>query len=665
LCTTYIRYLSHYRSSTWSTISSFPPPIQQDQINHHPLLDFNCVSQGFSCSFLSETFPSTQSRPQFPTTNPSRPRLSIAPTTTSGNSSNTIATEKEVCLRFIGALNILLTPLMLECLTTYIEKWKTYDLHPMSILDGLHFQGQTTANTPSSSIDLSSTKISCQLPKINICLLQAGLAEDNVQLTELRTPVDIVTMSLFALSCKQIQMETILSKRDQSTAGVFKIQSITGQFRRFENDFSSIENVNIHALQSQRCRLQFHISNDIQTHLPIGDSRTNFGFVMNEFGLQRLCFKLINNVAKQQQERKHTVPILTQVDETQTIKAQTKQKSKRKPSLDPVLSTPPPVVPPSPPPPSSSSSSVFDGSIDHVWISFPEPPHHTHSTSNLSKRPRTSTITSIQQIPTQKKLSSYTRYDWNFLSTLSPTVLGWFCVLNRLKQPMQNFLQKREKHLDAVLAYFLIEIKPVSTLPQSRLYELFTPKTKYLLAHPVCQLMTELRKHFNQQTQIHLNLQPNIIPETQLLKQGIREACRGWAKTFKRQPKPNIHINQPVSSATTTSPINSILPTNSNDQEQPTTMARKRASTVADRVQRLIGHENVVAHPHRQSVTTRQRQNEIDNTTTSNSAVRRRITVQNPRSNTINKETMIEMQKIPSSVPENRRAPNFLGKNSF
>ncbi|CAF0980258.1 unnamed protein product [Adineta steineri] len=52
-------------------------------------------------------------------------------------------------------------------------------------------------------------KISLQLPKINVYLLQAGLAEHNVQLTELRTPVDIVTMSLFALSCKQIQMETV------------------------------------------------------------------------------------------------------------------------------------------------------------------------------------------------------------------------------------------------------------------------------------------------------------------------------------------------------------------------------------------------------------------------------------------------------------------------
>ncbi|CAF4302752.1 unnamed protein product, partial [Adineta steineri] len=264
----------------------------------------------------------------------SRQRASIVPSLSSFYTSNIISTEKEVCLRFIGSLNILLTPLMLECLTTYIDKWNTYDIHPMSILDGLHLLGQTKSNSPSTSIDLSATKISLQLPKINICLLQAGLAEDNVQLTELRTPVDIVTMSLFALSCKQIQMETILSNRDQSTAGVFKIQSLTGQFRRFENDFSSIDNVNIHAIQSQRCRLQFHIPNDIQTHLPISNNRRNLGFVMNEFGIQRLCFKLINNAAKQQQERQLIAPTMTQIDETQTTKASTKHKSKRKQSTE-------------------------------------------------------------------------------------------------------------------------------------------------------------------------------------------------------------------------------------------------------------------------------------------------------------------------------------------
>ncbi|CAF1173494.1 unnamed protein product [Adineta steineri] len=137
---------------------------------------------------------------------------------------------------------------MLESLTTYIEKWKTYDIHPISILGGLHIQAKTKSNPSITSVDLSATKISLQLFKINVCLLQVGLAKDNIQLTELRTHVDIVTISLFPLSCKQIQMETILSNCDQSTADVFKIQLITEQFRRFEN-------TNTHAIQSQRCRL--------------------------------------------------------------------------------------------------------------------------------------------------------------------------------------------------------------------------------------------------------------------------------------------------------------------------------------------------------------------------------------------------------------------------
>ena len=198
----------------------------------------------------------------------------------------------------------------------------------MSVLDGLHLQTHAQVHSPKASIDLSATKLSIDIPRVNICCLQAGLAEDHVQLTELKTPIDIVTMSLFALSSRQIQVETILSKRDQSTAAVLRIQSITGQFRRFENNFSTMDHVHLHAIQSDRCRIQFQIPLDLKTHLPIGAQRDNLGFVMNELGLQRLCFKLINNAAKQ---RKSVLPVHVQIDETPvSVKAAPKQKSKKK-----------------------------------------------------------------------------------------------------------------------------------------------------------------------------------------------------------------------------------------------------------------------------------------------------------------------------------------------
>ncbi|CAF5113643.1 unnamed protein product, partial [Rotaria socialis] len=81
--------------------------------------------------------------------------------------------------------------------------------------------------------------------------------------------------------------------------------------------------------------------------------------------------------------------------------------------------------------------------------------------------------------------------------------------------------------------------------------------------------------------QIHINLQPNLIPELQILKQGIREACRGWAQTIKQQPNKNISQPSSSSATTTTSPINIILMTNSNDQEQPPAVVR--APTMVDR----------------------------------------------------------------------------------
>lgn len=233
---------------------------------------------------------------------------------------------------------------------------------------------------------------------------------------------------------------------------------------------------------------------------------------------------------------------------------------------------------------------------------------------------------------------------------------------------MEEFLQSREKRVDAILAYFLIETTPKSTLRPSKLYDLFTPKTKYLLAHPVGQLVSELRKHFNKNTQFHRDLQPNIIPELQILKQGIREACRGWAQTIKQQPNPNASSAPLAASATSTSPINSVLPTTSNayndHPEQPPAVVR--APTVVDRVQRFIGHEFVIAHPRHSSLVPNKGQEGPEHGTSNGSAVRRRTTVQHTRSNIVPKETIIEM--IPEtddpldSSTERRRASSFLGK---
>ena len=319
----------------------------------------------------------------------------------------------------------------------------------------------------------------------------------------------------------------------------------------------------------------------------------------------------------------------------------------------------PPLVASSPTatPSNSLSSSVFDGSIDHVWISFPEPPHQTHSTSNSFKRTRASGSTNATT-PTPKKLFSYTRYDWNFLSTLSPTVLGWFCVINRIQTPLAEFIQQREKRIDAILAYFLIETSPKSTLPVSKFQELFSPKTKFLLSQPVCQLVSELRKHSNRKPQMQSDLQADLIPEIEILKQGIREACRGWAQTVKQSSQPQTGQSNNNVVVTNTLPINNHLPTH--DPEVPPAVVR--APTMVDRVQRFIGHEFVIAHPKQPSIYANRAPDGSDYSAPNGSAIRRRTATQNPR-----KETAIEM--MPDGTEsmgngERRRASSFLGKRT-
>ena len=100
-------------------------------------------------------------------------------------------------------------------------------------------------------------------------------------------------------------------------------------------------------------------------------------------------------------------------------------------------------------------------------------------------------------------------------------------------------------------------------------------------------------------------------------------------------------------SATTTSPIDSILPTNSNEQEQPTVVMRARTPTVGDRLQSLFTRDSSAGGASDKS----------------SSAARRRMTVQNTRSNASTRDTIIELVQEPSSVPERRRASSFIGKH--
>jgi hypothetical protein len=86
---------------------------------------------------------------------------------------------------------------------------------------------------------------------------------------------------------------------------------------------------------------------------------------------------------------------------------------------------------------------------------------------------------------------------------------------------------------------------------------------------------------------------------------------------------------------------------------------------MVDRVQRLIGHEFVVAHPRHSSIVSNKQQDGIDSSMTNGSAVRRRMTVQNARSNANNKDTIIEMNDESSTVGDCRRASGFLGKISY
>jgi hypothetical protein len=284
---------------------------------------------------------------------------------------------------------------------------------------------------------------------------------------------------------------------------------------------------------------------------------------------------------------------------------------------------------------SQASNSVFDGSIEQVWISFPEPPNH------VSTLQRSRNATSMPMLANRAAIFAYTRYDWNFLSTLSPTVLSWFSLIDRLKTPLKDCFEQRERYVDGVLAYFLIDTKPKATLPQSCFNDVFTLKTKYLLANPVCRLVNEIRKKFNQNTRIPIDLQANLLPEVNLLKQGIREVCQDWTSLFQQESRTRINgINRDV-------------------RVQTTKKANRIQSLTSTLKKTPVESDSTDKSGYRRASMSIKDSHDLSNVL--HTPVRRRMTTQNAWAISQNHDTRIDMDDERTIQGECRRSSSFLG----
>ncbi|XP_052791422.1 bridge-like lipid transfer protein family member 1 isoform X3 [Mya arenaria] len=165
------------------------------------------------------------------------------------NASRTTATVK---LR--GSVDVLLTPLLLESFQRMCEAVTPAlsQLHPSSILDGLHFrcldilksqnrlkkgengldtntpdsdttgpQQQFSAESRAPDMKTSSYQALISLPRINICTLQAGMVEELISFSALDNVHELTCVSLMGVSIEDVRCQLLSNSHScKTTRGV-------------------------------------------------------------------------------------------------------------------------------------------------------------------------------------------------------------------------------------------------------------------------------------------------------------------------------------------------------------------------------------------------------------------------------------------------------------
>ncbi|KAH3829887.1 hypothetical protein DPMN_103118, partial [Dreissena polymorpha] len=198
------------------------------------------IKQGFSTQILKnkdQLFLPEKQEEGDTWDNIEEPLLDCTDGATMENASRTTATVK---LR--GSVDVLLTPLLLESFQRMCEAVTPAltNLHPSSILDGLHFrcldilksqnrlkkvesdhdpetpegdpgsnQGQLGVDSRAPDMKTSSYQALITLPRINICTLQAGIVEDLISFSALDNIHELTCVSLMGVCIDDIRCQLL------------------------------------------------------------------------------------------------------------------------------------------------------------------------------------------------------------------------------------------------------------------------------------------------------------------------------------------------------------------------------------------------------------------------------------------------------------------------
>ncbi|RXG59111.1 hypothetical protein Avbf_01112 [Armadillidium vulgare] len=171
--------------------------------------------------------------------------------------------------------------------------------------------------------------------------------------------------------------------------------------------------------------------------------------------------------------------------------------------------------------------SSFIIELSTVWFNFAAPPH----------------------TPITRKID-FTRLDWNFLSTASPSITAWMNPSDRLTVAVIHFLHVSESRRLGVIASLMAEAL-------DNKYSKLIPLSQTIQEDPSCQLCNVLKRYILQTPlqNIESNLNLEFLPKLATLRQGIVVLSRQWKsalympllmeQSFKHKQSHPVHIRRP------------------------------------------------------------------------------------------------------------------------
>lgn len=138
-------------------------------------------------------------------------------------------------------------------------------------------------------------------------------------------------------------------------------------------------------------------------------------------------------------------------------------------------------------------------------------------------------------LPLKKKVD-FTKYDWNLLSTATPSINAWMSPFDRLMTAARTLAQELTHRTNLVIACVMTEALDHQNIhmPYKSKFSRITNFSRTLQEDASCQLLTVLRKYIHTvgTEPVEQSVGSDIIPQLITIQKGILALTRQWKNTL-------------------------------------------------------------------------------------------------------------------------------------